>query len=110
MSLSNSYSLDKNLIFDSLIQKNINKISEYLSTIDSEILSIKDQQLYNYLIAKIYIEEKKFNKAKSYLLLSINSSKNLKNNKIPYGSINNLYTQNYLEIINTKINLMIFAI
>ncbi|MBR3891805.1 MAG: helix-turn-helix transcriptional regulator [Bacilli bacterium] len=82
MSLSNSYSLDKKMIFDSLFNNDIIKISEYLSNIDIETLSIKDQQLYNYLIAKIYINDNKMDKAKAYLLRSLNQPKNFKTDNI----------------------------
>jgi transcriptional regulator with XRE-family HTH domain len=82
IALSNSYSLDKNFLFNHLLNNNIDNISEYLSDIDMESLSNKDQQLYNYLIAKIYINNGKYDKAKEYLLRSLNLSKNLKSDSV----------------------------
>ena len=41
IALSNSYSLDKNFLFNHLLNNNIDNISEYLSNIDMESLSNK---------------------------------------------------------------------
>lgn len=80
--LSNSYSLDKKTIVSFLINNNISQLGEYLSNIDFNTLNINDQKFYNYLIAKIYINENKFDKAKEYLLLSITNYKNFKKDNI----------------------------
>lgn len=82
LALSSSYTLDKKEIFNSLINNDIEKISEYLSKIDIEALSLKDKQLYNYLIAKIYINNGKMDKAKEYLLMSLNDNKSFKTDNI----------------------------
>jgi tetratricopeptide (TPR) repeat protein len=69
-------------IMQLLIDNDINKISEYLSNIDFNVLNVNDQKFYNYLIAKIYISNGKLDKAKEYLLLAINNSKNFKKDNI----------------------------
>ena len=96
-SLSNSYSLDRNLIVDKLFENNIEEISSYLSKIDYEILNIIDQSLYDFLIAKIYLNNDNKIKAKEYLFRSLNHSNTLKiSNIVDLLSYNELIKHNLI--------------
>jgi len=96
-SFSNSYSLNRNLIIDKLFENNIEEISSYLSNVDYDVLNIIDQSLYDFLIAKIYIDKNNPDRAKEYLLKSLNHSSTLKiSNVVDLLSYNELIKNNLL--------------
>ena len=105
--MENSYSLDRTFILDALMNHSYVKLKEYIGDINVDLLSAFDKRYYEYLLAKIALNNGEIDVAKNALLDIVSEKKKdfiytfalydlLKFRLIDYNKGQDIYSKEYI--------------